>query len=111
AQLTLDDFAYVTESRTPAELRQYLFAPHNAHLMPLLRLWTFLWVRLAGTLERLPATLVLASYLTYVLAMLLVGHLVAWESGRPALGLGAMARLGVSAVLEPSVRWFGAGVA
>jgi hypothetical protein len=110
AQLTLDDFAHVAESRTMAELQQHLLLPHNAHLVPLLRLWTFLWVRLAGTLERLPMMLAVASYLTYVLAMLLVGHVVAWESGRSALGLAAMAAFGISAVLEPSVRWFGASV-
>lgn len=111
ARLQLDDFDYVAKSRTPADLSRHLLTPHNTHLVPLFRAWTFVWVQVAGRLERVPWALGLAGYLTYLAAMLLVGHLVAWESGRSALGLGLMAALGVSAVLEPTVRWFAAGQA
>ena len=59
--------------------------------MPLFLVETHLLARLAGSLEALPTVLGWASYATLVLAMAVTGHLVAWETGRPAHGLAAMA--------------------
>ncbi|MFO0908844.1 MAG: hypothetical protein U0794_10880 [Isosphaeraceae bacterium] len=110
-RLQLDDFEYVAESRTPAALSRSAFTPHNTHLVPLFRVWTYLWVRAAGSLAELPEAFGVAGYLTYVVTMLLLGHVIAWESGRTAHGFAFMALFGVSALLEPTVRWFAASQA
>jgi len=109
--LKLDDFVYVAQSRALPALGHHLATPHNGHVVPLFRLETHLLTRLAGSLEALPAVLGGASYVTLVLAMATVGHLVAWETARPARGLAAMAALGFSSVLGPAVLWFAASQA
>jgi len=109
--LFLDDFDYVAKSRTPADLSRHLWTPHNTHVVPLFRLWTFAWVRAAGSLEALPPWLGLAAYLGYLAATLLVGLVVARETGRAVVGLAAMAGFGVSALLNPAVAWYSASQA
>jgi hypothetical protein len=111
ARLQLDDFDYVAKVRTPADLSRHLLTPHNTHLMPLFRLWTYLWVQASTTLSGVPESLALASYLSYVMAMLLVGHVAAWETGRPGLGLAAMVFFGTSAILAQTIAWFAASQA
>src|SRR5262249_59352868 len=66
---------------------------------------------LAGSLEALPTVLSWASYATMVLAMAATGHLVARESGRTSLGLAAMAAVGLTSVLGPTLLWYSAGQA
>jgi hypothetical protein len=109
--LKLDDFEYVARSRTAADLRRGLLTPHNTHLVPLFRAWTYLWVQAAGSLAGLPRMFGLAAYLAYLLVMLLVGHVAAWETGRAEVGLAAMAGFGVSAVLWTTASWFAASQA
>jgi hypothetical protein len=109
--LKSDDFVYVARSRTPAALRSYLLRPHNGHVVPLFRLETYALARLAGSLEALPTVLSWASYATLVLAMSAAGHVVARESGRTSLGLAAMAALGLTSVLGPTLLWYSAGQA
>jgi hypothetical protein len=109
--LKLDDFYYLAESRSGSALLLNLFKPHNAHVVPLFRLETYLLTRLAGTLERTPEVFGLACYLNLLLAMLLAGHLVARETCRVFLGLAAMAGVGLSTVLGPAVLWYAAGQA
>ena len=109
--LKLDDFVYVARSRTTTSLRSHLFTPHNGHIVPLFLLETHLLSRLAGSLEALPTVLAWASYATLVLSMALTGHLVAWETGRPALGLAAMAAIGFTSVMGPVLLWYAAGQA
>jgi hypothetical protein len=109
--LKLDDFVYVARSRSTTSLRSHLFTPHNGHIVPLFMLETHLLTRLAGSLEALPTVLSWASYATLVLSMALTGHLVAWETGRPALGLVAMAAVGFSSVMGPALLWYAAGQA
>jgi hypothetical protein len=104
-----DDFAYLSASRTWARCVANLGTPHNVHVAPLFRLWTFGLVWLAGRLDRLPTVLVLASYAALVLVMLAGGHLVARESGSMALGLAAMAALGLTTVVERATAWYSAG--
>ena len=106
-----DDFVYVARSRTPAALRENLLRPHNGHVVPLFRLETHAMARLAGSLEALPTVLGWASYATLVLAMTAIGHVVARESGRPALGLAAMAAVGLTSVQGPTLLWYSAGQA
>jgi hypothetical protein len=109
--LKLDDFIYLSRCRTFSALAGNLFTPHNGHVVPLFLLETHLLARLAGSLEALPAAMSWASYATLVLAMALTGHLVAWESGRLAWGLAAMAAVGLSSVLGPAVAWYAASQA
>ncbi len=101
--LKSDDFVYLARSRTPAALRDHLVPPHNGHVVPLFLLETHLLARLAGSLEALPAVLGWASYATVVLAMAATGHVVAWETGRTVAGLAAMAAVGLTSVLGPTL--------
>jgi len=110
-RLKLDDFVYLAESRALPALGHHLAAPHNGHVVPLFRFETHLLARLAGSLEALPRVLGAASYVTLVLAVAAVGHLVAWETARPARGIAAMAALGFSSVLGPAVLWYAASQA
>ena len=109
--LKSDDFVYVARSRTPAALRAYLLRPHNGHVVPLFRLETHALARVAGSLEALPTVLSWASYATLVLAIAATGHVVARESGRTSLGLAAMAAVGLTSVLGPTLLWYSAGQA
>lgn len=106
-----DDFIYIAESRDGATTVRHLLEPHNAHIVPLFRIWTYVLVAVSGRLVNLPVVFGAASYLGLVVAMLAVGHFVARESARPALGLSAMAMLGISTVTHPAVTWFSAGQA
>src|SRR5690349_14056439 len=46
-----DDFAYVADSRDASRLVSNLFRPHNTHVVPLFRIWTFVLVEAAGRLS------------------------------------------------------------
>ena len=109
--LKSDDFVYLVRSRTAVALGNHLVSPHHGHVVPLFLLETHLLARLAGSLEALPTVLSWASYATMVLAMAATGHLIAWETARPALGLAAMAAVGLTSVLGPTVLWYAAGQA
>jgi hypothetical protein len=110
-RLKLDDFVYLARSRSLSALSRHLTTPHNAHVVPLFLSETHLLARLAGTMEALPRVLGWAAYATLLLAMAAVGHLVAWETGRPARGLAAMVAVGLSSVLGPAVLWYSASQA
>jgi hypothetical protein len=109
--LKSDDFVYLAWSRSPAALREHVAASYQGHVAPLFMLETHLLARLAGTLEALPTVLGWASYANLVLAMAAIGRVVAWETGRTARGLAAMAAVGFSSVLGPTLLWFAAGQA
>ena len=109
--LKSDDFVYIARSRTAAALWEHLLGPHNGHVVPLFRLETHAMARVAGTLEALPTVLSWASYATMVLAIAAAGHVVARESGRTSLGLAAMAAIGLTSVLGPTLLWYSAGQA
>ena len=90
-RLYSDDFAYVAASRTLGRTLSNLFVPHNTHIVPAWRVLTWALVAWAGSLEKLPEVLAEASYGILVAVMLLMGRLVARETGRTGLGLAAMA--------------------
>ncbi len=79
--------------------------------MPLFRLQTHALGRIAGSLEALPGVLGWASFVTLALAIVLMGNLVARETGRPDRGLIAMAAVGFSSVLGPAILWYAASQA
>lgn len=103
-----DDFFYLAHSRTPSRALASLWVPHNTHVVPLFRLWTLALVGVAGRLEGIPAVFGAASYLALVLVMMAGGHFVARETRSRACGLIAMAGLGITTVMEPSVSWYSA---
>jgi hypothetical protein len=109
--LMRDDFDYIAESRDWPTTVAHLLEPHNTHVVPLFRLWTFGLVKLAGRLESLPKVLGASSYVGLIAAMVAIGYLVARETGRPVVALFAMATLGISTVSHPTVTWFSAGQA
>ena len=109
--LIVDDFVYVADARDGPRMLSNLFEPHNTHIVPLFRLWTFALVEASGRLSRLPEALSWGSYFTFAIALLLVGHLVHRATHRPAAGLAAMATLGLSTVTEPVIVWYSAGQA
>jgi hypothetical protein len=107
--LKLDDFVFVARSRTWADLAGNLMRPHNTHVVPLFRLLTFGLIALSGNLGRLLDVIEAASYGVLVLVSLATCLLVARETRSMALGLAAMAGLGLSSVMEPAVTWYAAG--
>src|SRR5271157_3326547 len=109
--LSGDEFVYVADARDGPRMLSNLFKPHNTHIVPLFRLWTFALVEASGRLSRLPEALSWGSYCTFAIALLLVGHLVHRATHRPVAGLAAMATLGLSTVTEPVIVWYSAGQA
>lgn len=106
-----DDFAYIAESRTGHTTVANLLVPHNTHIVPLFRVWTFALVAAAGNLSNLPAVFCAATYFGLVATMCVVGYFVAKETGRSAVSLVTMGALGISTVLERAVTWYSAGQA
>src|ERR1700677_640914 len=106
-----DDFAYISESRDWPTTRAHLLEPHNTHIVPIFRLWTFVLVALAGRLENLPMVMAAASYLGLIAAMTAVGYLVARETRQTATALSAMTLVGISTVTHPAITWYSAGQA
>jgi hypothetical protein len=109
--LVLDDFPYLAACRTRPSLIAHLLTPHNAHVVPLFRIWTYFLCAAAGNLANLSVTLGSASYLPIVLVMGAGGVLVARETKSGAVGLAAMAGLGITTVMEPAATWFSASQA
>jgi hypothetical protein len=109
--LKLDDFVYLAQGRSVPSLSRYLLEPHNGHVVPLFRLETHILARLASSLEAVPRVFAWASYGTLLAAMALTGHIVAWETGKAAWGLAAMAAVGFSTVLGPAILWYAASQA
>ncbi len=108
-RLFSDDVAYVASSRTWDRTVSNLFVPHNTHIVPVWRLVTWALVTTAGSLERVPAVLALASYAILVCVMMMTGKLVARETGRAGLGLVAMAMMGTSSLMVTPAIWYSAG--
>ncbi len=109
--LLRDDFDYIAQSRTWPMTVAHLFDPHNVHVVPIFRIWTFLLVTIAGRLPDLPAVFASSSYIGLIAAMVAVAWVVARETRQPAAGLSAMAVLGISTVSHPAVTWFSASQA
>jgi hypothetical protein len=107
-RLFSDDFAYVAASRTMGRTLRNLFVPHNTHIVPFWRLLTWALVSIAGRLENLQPVLAGAAYGILAAVMLMMGRLVASETGRAVIGLAAMVAVGSTAVMEPSGTWYSA---
>jgi hypothetical protein len=101
-----DDLVYLARSRDVPRLVASLWAPHNAHVVPWFRIWTFGLVRLAGGLARLPEVFTVGAYATLVLVILACGLVVARETRSTAAGLVTMAFVGTSTVIEPALTWY-----
>ena len=104
-----DDVAYVSGSRNWHQTLSKLFEPHNTHIVPAWRVLTCALVKAAGSLERLPVVLAVASYSILIAVMLMAGRLVARETGQAAIGLAAMALVGTTSVMLTPAIWYSAG--
>ncbi len=104
-----DDVAYVADSRTWARTLSNLLMPHNTHIVPTWRIVTWALVRCAGSLEKLPAVLAVASYCILVVVMLMTGRLVMRETGKTVLGLAAMMLVGTTSLMAAPATWYSAG--
>ena len=109
--LHADDFEYIARSRDWPTTQAHLFEPHNTHVVPIFRVWTFVLVNLTGQLKDLQKVFAAAGYLALAASMTVMGWLVARETRQAATGLSAMAILGISTVTHPAVTWFSAGQA
>ena len=85
-RLFSDDVAYVASSRNWERTVSNLFVPHNTHIVPAWRIVTWALVAWAGSLERIPMVLAIASYSSLLAVMLLTGRLVAARPAAPSLG-------------------------
>jgi hypothetical protein len=104
-----DDIAYVSAARTWQRTVASLFEPHNTHIVPAWRALTFALVTAAGSLERLPVVLAVASYSILIAVMFLTGRVVARETGLASIGLAAMAIVGTTSVMLTPAIWYSAG--
>jgi hypothetical protein len=104
-----DDFAYVASSRNLSLTVTNLFVPHNTHIVPAWRVLTWGLVAWSGTLVKLPDVLAEASYAILMAVMILMGRLVARETGSAGLGLAAMVGVGVTSVMTSPTCWYSAG--
>jgi hypothetical protein len=104
-----DDVAYVSAARNWQLTLSSLFEPHNTHIVPAWRVLTFALVSLAGSLERLPSVLAVASYSILIAVMFLTARVVARETGETSIGLVAMALLGTTSVMLTPAIWYSAG--
>ena len=104
-----DDIAYVSASRNWQRTVSNLFEPHNTHIVPAWRVLTWALVTAAGSLERLPEVLAVASY-----SILDRGDALDRASGgakpaEPQIGLAAMALVGTTSVMLAPAIWYSAG--
>ena len=103
-----DDFVYIAYSRDWPTTWANLLTPCSTHIVPLYRLGTWVLVAVSGHLRDMPAVLGAASYLGLAVTMCATGVLVARETGQTAVGLVAMAILGVSTVIQGAATWYAA---
>ena len=104
-----DDVAYVSVARNWQRTVSHLFEPHNTHIVPAWRVLTWVLVTAAGSLQRLPPVLAVASFSILIAVMILLGRLVARETGRTSVGLAAMALVGTTSVMLVPAIWYSAG--
>lgn len=106
-----DDFVYIAYSRDWPTTWANLMTPCSTHIVPLYRLGTWVLVAASGRLRDMPAAFGAASYLGLAVTMCATGVLVARETGQTAVGLVAMAILGVSTVVQGAATWYAASQA
>ncbi len=106
-----DDFIYISNVLDVPTLVDHLLKPHNTHVVPLWRIWNHLVVVASGPLERMPLVFGAAAYFGLAVAMVAVGLFAGKESGRTAIGLVAMAMVGVTTVNRSTLTWYSAGQA
>jgi hypothetical protein len=104
-----DDVSYASAARNWHKTLSSLFEPHNTHIVPAWRLLTYGLVQAAGSLERLPLVLAVASYSILIAVMLLTARLVTRETREASNGLAAMAIVGTTSVMLTPALWYSAG--
>ncbi|WP_165251678.1 hypothetical protein [Paludisphaera soli] len=104
-----DDFAFVAASRDLSRTIGNLFVPHITHIVPAWRALTWFLVTCAGSLERVPEVLAVASYGILVATMGLVGRFVARETANEVAGAAAAVATGTTSLMLASATWYSAG--
>jgi hypothetical protein len=104
-----DDVAYASAARNWQKTFASLFEPHNTHIVPAWRLLTYALMQAAGSLERLPLVLAVASYSILIAVMLLTARIVARETRQISIGLAAMAVVGTTSIMLTPAMWYSAG--
>ncbi|AMV36594.1 hypothetical protein [Planctomyces sp. SH-PL62] len=104
-----DDFAYVSASRDLGRTITNLFMPHNTHIVPAWRVVTWFLVACAGSLERVPDVLAVASYGILAATMMLVGRFAARETGSEVVGAAAAVATGTTSLMLAPATWYSAG--
>ena len=108
-RLQLDDFAFVGASRTFARMKENLFVPHNAHIVPAWRFLTWALVASAGSLRGVPDRLGLAATLVVPMVASAVGLMVKRETNTTSAALAATAFAGITSILKMPATWYSAG--
>jgi hypothetical protein len=106
--VVLDDFQQLVRGWTWSSTCRSLWEPHNEHVVPLGRLWTWAVVHVVRRPTALPEAAVCHGVLALVAGMWLVYFFVSREVGQPLLGLVALILFGVSAVFQQAIYWFSA---
>ncbi|MDG3006721.1 hypothetical protein [Paludisphaera mucosa] len=104
-----DDFAFVSASRDFSRTVGNLFSPHNTHIVPAWRVLTWFLAACAGSLERVPDVLAVASYAILAATMMLMGRLTARETGREDVGAAAAVATGTTSLMLAPATWYAAG--
>jgi hypothetical protein len=108
ASLFSDDLIRVGEVQTqPLEAR--LFRPFNEHVAPIFEVVTTVAWRLAGKrLAAAPLAFTVASYVPFVLILMLLSELVRQELGSRTTALAAVMIFGISSVDAEAIYWYSA---
>jgi hypothetical protein len=104
-----DDFAYLAASRDLPRTIGNLFSPHNTHIVPAWRILTWMLSACAGSLERVPEVLAVASYAILIAVMILAGRLVARETASRVAGGAAAIGVGTTSLMLAPATWYSAG--
>ena len=104
-----DDFAYVAASRNLPRTVGNLFTPHNTHIVPAWRILTWGLAAWAGSLERVPEVLAVASYAILIAVMMMAARLVARETASWTVGAAAAIGLGTTSLMLAPAAWYSAG--
>jgi hypothetical protein len=106
--LRADDFDYFGASRTWSRAIANLWVPHNAHVVPVFRLWTRVLFGLAGSWQNLHIAALSSCYGLLVVTLGVLFGFVRRETGRTDLGLAAMVGAGTTSLMLLPATWYAA---
>ena len=103
-----DDVTRVTLLQT-SPVRSLLFRPFNEHMAPAFEVVSWVTWQLAGRrLAAAPLAFTVASFVPFVLSMVMLGLVVRRELGSPTTALAAVALFGLSSLYAETIYWYSA---